>query len=575
MKHFIPSLLLCSIMMGCSRKPQPGANEPSTLCNPVDISYRFGVEEPSRREAADPSIVWFKDRYYLFASKSSGYWHSFDLKEWSFVETNQLPSEDYAPTAIALGDTLFFLASSNEQSTIYKSAQPLEGTWQVAVEKLQQPVYDPAFFKDDDNRLYLYWGCSDKNPIYGVEIDYKSQFAFIGQPQALIYANPAMYGWEVPGDNNTLVDRHPWIEGAWMTKHNNRYYLQYAGPGTESRSYADAVYVSDQPMGPFTLQPHNPFVAKPKGFATGAGHGSTFADHYGNLWHMGTITISQKQIFERRLALHPVFIDEDGTLYANTKFGDYPMILPNKKINSFEEIFPGWMLLSLNKKVEVSSAVDTLPATNMTDEDIRTYWAAQSGSNHEYAILDLDGTYDVYLVQINFAEHLTQIFGRQKGLCHQYTIESSVDGKNWNLLIDKSNNQADCTHDYTQLPQKVACRFLKINNIKVPGGHFAISGFRVFGKGNGKAPAKVENLQATRNPLDRRSVTLRWNRSQQATGYNISFGMDANKLYSSLMVYNDTTVTINSLNANPNYYFTIEAFNENGITPNNSIVTIE
>jgi len=140
MKHFIPSLLLCSILMGCSRRPQPGANEPSTLCNPVDISYRFGVEVPSRREAADPSIVWFKDRYYLFASKSSGYWHSFNLKEWSFVETNQLPSEDYAPTAIALGDTLFFLASSNEQSTIYKSAQPLEGTWQVAVKKLQQPV---------------------------------------------------------------------------------------------------------------------------------------------------------------------------------------------------------------------------------------------------------------------------------------------------------------------------------------------------------------------------------------------------------------------------------------------------
>lgn len=51
----------------------------------------------------------------------------------------------------------------------------------------------------------------------------------------------------------------------------------------------------------------------------------------------------QKQIFERRLALHPVFMDEDGTLHANTKFGDYPMILPNKKINSFEEIFPGWM----------------------------------------------------------------------------------------------------------------------------------------------------------------------------------------------------------------------------------------
>jgi xylan 1,4-beta-xylosidase len=32
------------------------------------------------------------------------------------------------------------------------------------------------------------------------------------------------------------------------------------------------------------------------------------------------------------------------------------------------------------------------------------------------------------------------------------------------------------------------------------------------------------------------------------------------------MVYGDTTVTINSLNANQPYWFSIESFNENGIT---------
>jgi xylan 1,4-beta-xylosidase len=46
------------------------------------------------------------------------------------------------------------------------------------VEELEIPVWDPAFYLDDDNRLYLYWGCSDVDPIYGVEVDYDNGFAF-------------------------------------------------------------------------------------------------------------------------------------------------------------------------------------------------------------------------------------------------------------------------------------------------------------------------------------------------------------------------------------------------------------
>jgi hypothetical protein len=39
--------------------------------------------------------------------------------------------------------------------------------------------------------------------------------------------------------DNTFLD--PFIEGAWMTKHNNKYYLQYGAPGTEFSGYADGV----------------------------------------------------------------------------------------------------------------------------------------------------------------------------------------------------------------------------------------------------------------------------------------------------------------------------------------------
>lgn len=573
--YLVVIIALLFWLSGCKTDSNTGTISVKTFCNPMDLSYRFCTDEPSRREAADPTVVWFRDRYYLFASKSGGYWHSKDLLEWIFIETDQIPIEEYAPTAIAIGDVLYFLASSNVKSTIYSSTNPMAGEWSVAVEELEIPVWDPAFFLDDDNRLYLYWGCSNVTPIYGVEVDYSNGFAFIGEPKELIHAKPSVYGWEVPGDYNTLVNQSPWIEGAWMNKHNGKYYLQYSGPGTEYKSYADGVYVSDNALGPYTLQAHNPFAYKPEGFAAGAGHGSTFTDPHGNYWHVGTITISQKHIFERRLGMFPTFFDNQGTLYSITKYGDYPLIMPGGRVSSFDEVFPGWMLLSYGRSVEVSSSIDTLPPINMVDEDIRTYWAAQTGGANEYATLDMGQVYDVYSLQINFAEHNTNLFGRTRDLFHRYVVEHSVDGEEWSLLIDKSDNQNDNTHDYTQLDRIVPCRYLRLRNISVPDGNFAVSGFRVFGKGNGNSPTRVNELVATRNPLDSRSVTVKWSPSENATGYVISFGVDSSRMYHNYMVYSDTSVTINSLNAALGYYFSIESFNESGITPSTLVVRIE
>lgn len=564
-----------ALLTGCQDKPSTKENDFETICNPVSLSYRFYPEKPSRREAADPSVILFKDKYFLFASKSGGYWHSDDLTKWIFIESAEIPAEEYAPTAIVLEDTVYFLASSREKSTVYKSADPLSGKWSVAKDSLDLPVWDPAFFLDDDNRLYLYWGCSNETPIYGIELNYKNNFSFIGDPKELISANPLQYGWEVPGDYNNLKGVNPWIEGAWMNKYEGKYCLQYSGPGTEFKSYSDGVYISEKPLGPYSISPHNPFAYKPEGYAAGAGHGSTFKDKLGNYWHIGTITISMKHLFERRLGLYPTFFDNQGILHTITKFGDYPIIIPRKKIERFEDIFPGWMLLSYKKEVNVSSSIDSLPPANMTDENIRTYWAAKSGDMNEFASIDLGDLFDVYSVQINFAEHNSTVYGRQKNLHYKYIIECSNDNTKWELLVDKSNNQSDFSHDYIQLPEKVTCRYLRVKNIKMPSGHFAISGFRVFGTGNGDAPVIVSKFEVKRNQEDKRSVTLQWEKSKNATGYNISFGSDKNRLYHNYIVYQDTLVVINSLNANQNYHFSIESFNENGITSNDTIVSTE
>ncbi|HLP16971.1 MAG TPA: family 43 glycosylhydrolase, partial [Bacteroidota bacterium] len=244
----------------------------TTMCNPMNLSYRFCLDKPSRREAADPTMVVFKNEYYLFASKSGGYFHSKDLMHWDLITTADLPLEDYAPTAVVINDTVYFMASSDHPE-IYKTANPKSGKWQIANAAFPIGMIDPCLFLDDDGRLYFYYGCSNVNPIYGVELDTKTLNP-IGTPKVLFNSHKDTFGWERSGDYNEMPE-NPWIEGSWMTKHHGKYYLQYAAPGTQFKSYCDGVYMSTSPLGDYTVAPENPCSSRPEGFIAGAGHSST------------------------------------------------------------------------------------------------------------------------------------------------------------------------------------------------------------------------------------------------------------------------------------------------------------
>ena len=55
-------------------------------------------------------------------------------------------------------------------------------------------------------------------------------------------------------------------------------------------------------------------------------------------------------------------------------------------------------------------------------------------------------------------------------LYHQYRIYHSIDGQNWELVVDKSDNDKDVPHDYIELREPLKTRYLKIVNEHVPSG---------------------------------------------------------------------------------------------------------
>jgi hypothetical protein len=514
-------------------------------------------------------MVLFKNKYFLFVSKTGGYWCTEDLKTWNLIETNEIPVEDYAPTAVVIEDTIYFMASSTEVRPVYKSVDPASGKWQIARDIFPFPIWDPALFLDGDH-LYLYWGCSNVNPIYGIELDYKNNFEPIGEPVICFNSDTDIHGWERPGDNNEL-EQAPWIEGPWMNKLNGRYYLQYAAPGTEFKSYADGVYISDHPLGPFEYSSHNPFSLKAGGFICGAGHGTTFSDKFGNLWHIGTMSISVNHMFERRLALFPVMLDKDSTLYTWTSFGDYPLYIPDFKFSDPKDLFPGWMLLSYNKPVSVSSSLKEYPPINAVDEDVRSFWSAETGSKEEWISIDLKEISEIKAIQVNYADYMSKTYSRDSDCYYQYIIEWSADGIKWKKLKDNSATLDDAPHYYLQLPEVVFARYVRLTNGHIPSGKFAISGFRIFGTGVSEKPVVAENIKIIRNNDDRATVLLTWNKVHNAKGYNIRYGTGKDKLYSNHLVYSDTSLVLRSLNANQKYFFAIDAFNESGVTYSKNI----
>lgn len=573
-QSLLPQILLFVLVAffllpGCSKDEASGQKQSyTTYCNPIDIDYTYSVvntnKHNSYRSGADPAVVPFRDQYYLFVTRSQGYWHSKDLSNWQFVRPqNWYFESSNAPAAWPMDDSLL-IAMGNPAGwqAVIHTADPLKGTWQGAPSLVPFDIHDPDLFVDDDGSVYLYHESSNVHPIKGVELDPDDYFLPRGENRDLIRLHPEQHGWERFGEHHHNTEIAGYLEGAWMNKHDGTYYLQYAAPGTEFSVYGDGVYTSDNPLGPFTYQQSNPFSYKPGGFIRGAGHGSTVRGPYDNYWHFATMVVGINYKFERRIGRFPTRFDPDGTMHANTAYGDYPHYLPSKAHPRRSDWFTGWMLLSYDKPVKSSSHRGDFTASNVVDENIKTFWVAKSNGD-EWLTIDLQQPGEIHAVQVNYADYRSNIYGKPDTLYNQYLMEYSDDGQTWHTLVDKRDNRKDEPNDYVELAHPREARYVRFTNKHVPTPNLAISGLRIFGKGSGPEPQTPQRFRADRQE-DRREARLSWSSVDDAQGYMIYYGIQPDKLYHSHIVYKDTTLQVSSLNVKPDYWFSIEAFNENG-----------
>lgn len=591
-----------------------------TYCNPLNIDYGYTPipnfsDWGRHRTTADPVVVNYKGDYYLFSTNQWGYWWSSDLLNWNYVSRKFLRpwntgtyDELCAPGVGIIGDTMIVFGSTyTKYFTIWMSTNPKGNEWKPLVDSFEIGGWDPSFFTDDDGRLYMYNGSSNRWPMYGIELNRKTMQP-IGTRLEMYTLEHWRYGWQRFGEHmdNTFLD--PFIEGSHMTKYKNKYYLQYGAPGTEFSGYSDGLLVGEGPLGPWTPM-SDPLSMKLGGYVRGAGHGATFKDNDNNWWHVATTVVSVKNTFERRIAIWPTGFDKDDVMWCNTAFGDYPhyirptnspgavlsnthsdtgmgsskseaggkMAFPTGEGRDGASFFTGWMLLNYNKPVQVSSTLGGYVANHAVDELTKTYWSATSGNAGEWIQTDLGNVSTVNAVQINYADQDVgnDRLGKYNGQYHQYKLYYSVDGKKWNVLVDKSKNTKDVPHDYVELAKPVQAKYIKLENIHMPTGQFAISGLRVFGNGNGTKPEEVKNFIVLRTEKDKRSAFIKWRPVDNAFAYNIYYGTHPDKLYTCIMVHSNNEYWMKAMDSHKTYYYSIESINENGVSKRTIPVKVE
>lgn len=582
----------------------PAHAAPSTYANPLDIDYRYNFEQINQgisyRTGADPAIVRFRGAYYLFQTLADGYWRSTDLIHWSFVTPSRWPLRSIvAPAVWPDGDRrLLILPSMTQPGSLLSSDAPDTGKLDLFIRLMpdlpgavapgfegtigpgQVPPgpWDPALFKDDDGKWYLYWNSSNAFPIYGIEIAFdQGRMVYRGMPKVLFGIDPDAHGWERFGPNHSgaLPDGRPikpFIEGAWMTRVGNLYYLQYGAPGTEYNAYANGTYVSDSPLGPFEYAPYNPVAYKPGGFVEGAGHGSTFEDAHGNWWNTGTPWIGYNWTFERRIAMFPAAFEPDGQMRVSTRFGDFPHYVPDRKVANPEDLFTGWMVLSYRKHAVASSTLGGFDAGRATDEDPRTFWVAGVNRAGETLRIDLGAIKTVRALQVNFADYKAGRFGDAPDIHTEFALESSLDGMHWTALARTEPPRRDRPNAYFELPDAVDARFIRYVHGHVGAANLAISDFRVFGNAGTRPPPAPRAIGAVRG-CDGRNARITWQPVKGATGYNVLWGIRPDRLTLTYQIWADTgsALDLRALNIGRPYWIAVEAFNESGVTRSRTI----
>jgi len=509
---------------------QPPAKTPAApvvgksvrYCNPLPLEASSKDGSPSGVGLGDVTVVKEGDAYYLFGT-GGGAWVSKDFVNWKYqaveVRDGRLP---VAPHVVKFNGAFYM---SGNDAPLYK-APGILGPYEVYGQWLDekgQPwkvtyqgttangAFDVDIFVDDDNKPYMYFPGRSMGGIYVAPLDPTALNRFTAAPKHLFGFDPA-HVWERWGEYNEYTAA-AWIEGPWMFKRNSVYYLEYSASGTQWLSYASGVYSAKSPLGPFTYNSRNPLLRKTSGVVTGPGHGCVVKGPDGNWWVFYTIVMPNFP-GGRRLGMDRVYFDASGHPYS--KATDTPQWAPGVATTTGDS---GSLPVSVNKmrpmhtQSTVSSERPGHEAAYAIDDSNGTSWQPADNDKQPTLTIDLVAPTEFEKTQF-FQIDSARIefstgpgFGGGRGragapgatpapasappavaaggsITFRYTIETSLDGKTYTTVVDRTKNETTLYTAFDEIPP-TRCRYVRLTMVDWPRRAtipLGILEFTVFGK---------------------------------------------------------------------------------------------
>lgn len=236
--------------------------------------------------------------------------------------------------------------------------------------------------------------------------------------------------------------------------------------------------------------------------------------------------------FERRIGVWRAGLDEDGELFCNQRYGDWPRKVTQGEFDPWAD--PEWYLLSYQKCVRASSFTEGHEPGLAVNENVRNWWQAQNTTPGEWLETDLGKCCEIHAVQINFADD-------KQAIQEAFNDEAGEKNKKISVKAERA----------------------------FQSGPPAISGLRIFGKAQVDLPEQPQYQVERCGDLDMQ-VSVE---SKNAIGYNILWGKSPEKLYHSYLTYNHVQ-RIGALEKGKAYYVRVDAFNEAGITKGEIVIGI-
>lgn len=446
-----------------------------TYCNPLCISdipagrwldcaltHADTKQFPDYRSISDPSVVYDDGKWYMYPSYAVAY-VSEDFVHWKHIDIG-IKELGYSPAVVKFRGKWYL--NGYCRSELYVSDSPTGpfsvcGTLTFPDGRPANPA-DGCFLADGD-RLYLYWcgnlPAGDKDieadaTIFGVELDPDAPWKLLSEPVRIMSYNPNQV-WQRLGEYNQNV-RMGWVEGQWMKKIGNRYYLLYSACGTEFSTYANGIMISEEgPLSGFRPQKrHDPLTVKRSGLLRGAGHGCLVDGPNGTLWTFYTNIFCFNHLYERRVSMDPIGIDEDGELFC-LETTETPQFAPGVLQAPEMGNCTGWLPLTVLSHPTATSHAPGREPIYASDESVLTWWQPSADDTAPCITFRLGWATRFSLKAIRL---IWRDIGMEteKGILPgaiRYLVEYSPDASfaQWFPLVDASDNTDDLCVDYREL----------------------------------------------------------------------------------------------------------------------------